>query len=69
MWMDEFSKAFQKMIEHGWEGQLHEIGGIEALSQRQWGPDNMTNTSVSYCGRLLIIVTLIATVFVLRCCS
>ena len=26
LWIDEFSKAFQKMIESGWEGQLTDIG-------------------------------------------
>ena len=26
LWIDEFSKAFQKMIESGWEGQLKEVG-------------------------------------------
>ena len=25
LWIDEFSKAFEKMIESGWEGQLKEV--------------------------------------------
>ena len=25
LWIDEFSKAFQKMIENGWKGQLKEV--------------------------------------------
>ena len=32
LWIDEFSKAFEKMIESGWSGQLEEV--VEIITSR-----------------------------------
>ena len=32
LWIDEFSKAFEKMIESGWSGQLEDI--VEIITSR-----------------------------------
>ena len=43
LWIDEFSKAFQKMIGSGYEdGELLNITSIAVEAQRMWGPDNST---------------------------
>ena len=57
LWIDEFSKAFQKMIGSGYaEGELLNITSIAVEAQRMWGPDNSTAAALGSSSHVLPIM-------------
>ena len=48
LWIDEFSKAFQKMIESGYsDTELLDIDEMALEYQTMWGPDNSTAVALA----------------------